>query len=460
MRILIVEDDAALRRGLEALLKLQYEVVSCGNGKEALDLLKKSAFQVVITDNQLPGMDGMELLRHGKKLSPATAFLMMTGFGSTEQSLEALRLGADDYFFKPFDINEVQHRIRRIGELQALGVERVLRAEERRGVSRMIGSSEAIKKAKAFVTQVSVADAPVLILGPTGAGKEVIANAIHESGARKVGPFIPINCGSLNEHLMESELFGHEKGSFSGAENMKPGKFELASEGTLFLDEVGEMSPALQAKLLRVLQEKEFYRVGGVQVIRTQARVIAATHRPLEEMVKDGSFREDLFFRFNVLTYEMCGLKGRLEDVPMLMDHFLAELSPKFGRKLKLANKTRELMGKYEYPGNIRELRNILERLAVLSVGESEIGPDYLPPEFHGKGFSASGKDFSFLQNFPSGLSEATELLEIRMIKEAMEKAQQNQVQAAKLLKIDRSVLRYKLKKYEDLLEESKKEAA
>jgi len=459
MHILIADDDAGIREALKDLLKDRHEILLCENGLEALELLEKTTVDVVITDNQMPKLTGLELIRRGREMSPGTAFLLMTAFGSVENALEAIRLGADDYFLKPFESSEIFHRLKRIEDLSSWRAEHQLKHDTGLGVSRLIGHSPTIRHAIDFIEQVASATSPVLILGPSGSGKEVMAKAIHESAHRAMRPFVAINCASLSEQLLESELFGHEKGAFTGANATKLGKFELAKGGTLFLDEVGELTPAIQARLLRVLQEQEFFRVGGVRQIKTDARVIAATHRPLKEMVKSGEFREDLYFRLNVLTFTLAPLCDRPEDIPLLIQMFWHKLTRESGHRHELAPQTMSRLLAYSYPGNIRELQNVLERLAVLGAKDTQVGPHLLPPEFLENSPKVSPSLAPVISIVPKPTTEtlvtslnltvSVEALERRLISQAMERTGNNQVKAADLLQITRGTLQYKLKKYQ-----------
>lgn len=442
MVILVADDEIGIRKSLEQLFKTKHTVILCEEGTSALKTLEKTGIDLVITDHQMPGLTGLELIKRGKELSPSTSFILMTAYGSVEQAVQAISSGADDYLMKPFDLSEMEHRVKRIDELQAWKNEAALKSDSATGVARLIGKSQAMSTAREFIRKVAAVPSPVLLLGPSGSGKEVIAKAIHESGPRATRSFIAINCASLNEQLMESELFGHEKGSFTGATSAKPGKFELAKGGTLFLDEVGELTSGLQAKLLRVLQEREFFRVGGVRQIQSDARVIAATHCPLKGMVKEGTFREDLYFRLNVLTYEISPLCERSEDIPLLVDALWERMAKELGKHCQLEPETREILIHYSYPGNVRELQNVLERLLVLS--RKTASPDLLPPEF----LSSSPNPESTAQLNSQGLSDRLDDLERTLIIQAMESSRHNQVRAAELLRVTRGGLQYKLKKY------------
>jgi DNA-binding NtrC family response regulator len=450
MVILVADDAPGIRNTLLQLLKKDHEVILCEDGEAALQVLEKRAVDLVITDHQMPKVSGIDVIRRGKEKAPGTAFLLMTAFGSIEQAVEAIRLGAEDYLLKPFDLSEIEHRIARIEDLKTWKAESALKEESATGSARLIGQSTALQRAREFIAKVAPVPSPVLLLGPSGSGKEVISKAIHESGPRAKRPFVAINCASLSEQLMESELFGHEKGAFTGAVAAKPGKFELAKGGTIFLDEIGEITPALQAKLLRVLQEKEFFRVGGVKQVMTDARVITATHRPLKEMVKQGTFREDLFFRLNVLSFELPPLAKRPEDIPPLIEFFWGRLTREFGKNLTLSPEALQVLHTYSYPGNVRELQNVLERLVVLGSESGSIDAGTLPLEFHSEsrtqmaGAGGTPRELSS----EKGLTEVLEECEARLVSQAMETTGHNQVKAAEILRITRGALQYKLKKY------------
>lgn len=314
----------------------------------------------------------------------------------------------------------------------------------------LMGESKNIREAKSFIQQVVQSNAPILLLGPTGSGKEVMAREIHHSSKANRGKFIVVNCASLNENLVESELFGHERGSFTGATQNKPGKFELAEGGILFLDEVGELSLSMQAKLLRVLQEKEFTRLGGVDVIKFNARIIAATHRDLPEMVKAGTFREDLYFRLNVLYFELLPLSQRREDIPVLLQHYWKAASAKAGINVEISDAIRTKLANKDYPGNVRELINTLERLLVFTPQEGKLDEGQLFLQIEATRVEAKPKTLvsAISQWKELGFSKTVEYLEASLIESAMEECGQNQVRAAQQLKLDRSTLRYKLKKY------------
>ncbi|MFM8315848.1 MAG: sigma-54-dependent transcriptional regulator [Deltaproteobacteria bacterium] len=446
MLLLIVDDDPSILRNLESFLKKNFTVDTCNNGSKAFELIQSKSYDLVLSDNKMPGMTGLELLKKTKEFSPNTAFVIMTAFGSDDESLDAVKLGADDYLMKPFNLTEVGHRVGRISDLKSWSAENTIKEEEGLGLKRLIGKSPSILDAKKFVTQVAGASSPVLILGETGTGKELLARAIHESSSRAPHPFIAINCGALNENLIESELFGHEKGSFTGASQARAGKFELAKRGTIFLDELGELPLNLQTRLLRIMQEQQFYRLGGTRLIESDARVIAATHRPLQEMVTQGAFREDLYFRFNVLTYSMPPLVQRGEDIPLLIEHFMQKFHTRSGKTISLSNEAKNLLYKYSFPGNVRELQNLIERLFVLAPKKGTITQSHLPPEVQSNNQNmARGITATSLPE--GGLEEAINTFETQLLLKAMDLCQHNQSEAARYLKVERSTLRYKLKK-------------
>jgi DNA-binding NtrC family response regulator len=448
--ILICDDEPVARRNLEELFGDSHEVISCADGKEALTVLEKKEVDLVITDHQMPGLTGLELIKKAKPAYPRTSFILMTAFGSVDQAVEALQAGADDYILKPFEIVDMEHRVQRVQQFRRMESEQTLRQSDRAGsksgANRLIGESAMIKRAREFISQVADVPSSILLLGPSGAGKEVMARAIHESGEKKNAPFVSVNCASLGGNLLESELFGHEKGAFTGATASKVGKFELAKGGTIFLDEIGELPIEVQAKLLRVLQEKEFYRVGGTRILKTDARLIAATNRDLVGMIKQGQFREDLYFRLNVISFELEALNSRPEDLPYLIQLFFDKFCQEFGKKITLGDDVRQALLSYSFPGNVRELQNIIERMVVLTQDRQAVSGQLMPKEIFTK--SESPVDHNLKANDGRGLDEVLEELEKSMILTAMQTAKGNQVKAAEALKLTRGALQYKLKKY------------
>lgn len=450
--ILIVDDDNTLRQGLVELLASSHQITEAASAEEALSIIHKKDHDLIITDVKMPGMSGLDLIKRAKNLTPDTSFIMITAHASIQEAVQAIHDGADDYIMKPFDLREFEHRVERSLRLRRQKVQDELRkVDQESGIKRIIGESSNILEAREFALKVASVPSSVLILGSTGAGKEVLAKSIHESGTRSGQSFVAINCATLNEQLMESELFGHEKGAFTGAVSAKPGKFELATGGTIFLDEIGELSLDIQAKLLRVLQEKEFCRIGGTRTIKCDVRVIGATHRDLKKMAKDGTFREDLLFRLNVLTFNLKPLKERSEDIPVMIDYFWNILCKELMRSPLMSEAVKTKLLHYSWPGNVRELKNVLERLIVLAPDKSAIGLDLLPHEISGSkpmGEALSNSEslvIDLSQNRP--LPEMVQDLEDMMVKRAMEKHQGNQAKAAQALGIGRATLQYKLKK-------------
>ena len=406
----------------------------------------------------MPQLNGLELLAKVREISPLSSFVLMTAQGSIEGAVNAIQAGADDYISKPIEFTELLHRIQHIIELRAWKAQKNLQADQNKKMS-IIGASAFIADVKKFIQQVAAVPSPVLLLGPSGTGKEIVARSIHEAAHNREHAFVAINCASLSENLIESELFGHEKGAFTGAIASKAGKFELAAGGTIFLDEIAEMPLALQAKLLRVLQEKEFCRVGGTRVIKSQARVVAATHRNLKDWVSQGLFREDLYFRLNVLQYNMIPLSQRQDDIPLLINHYWNLLTDELAIKSSLTSAARAVLESYSYPGNVRELKNILERLIVLTPSTGRVDVSSLPKDLLEANSSATPANVIPLIHsediLPSPWKPGTLLepyldqIEESILHRALTMLDNNQVQAAELLGIARGTFQYKMKKYD-----------
>jgi two-component system NtrC family response regulator len=437
--ILIVDDEKNYLLVLKELLGEEgYEVVTAQSAAEALTIFQETELDLVITDMKMPGMSGMELLRILKEKDLHLPVIMMTAFGTVEKAVEAMKKGAYDYIIKPFD-NEVLRKT--VAKASAMGKvlkeNRLLSQElkEKFGPTDLVGNSFPMRQVRELIAKVAGTKATVLISGESGTGKELVARAIHFNSPRKDKPIISVNCSALTETLLESELFGHEKGSFTGAVVQRKGRFEAADGGTLFLDEVGEMSPSVQVTLLRVLQNREFERVGGNKTIKVDVRVIAASNKELAEEVSKGNFREDLFYRLNVVHIEVPPLRSRKEDIPLLIRYFLERFCREMNRK-EVPSLAPEVIGAllaYDWPGNIRELENMLERAIILSSG-SIIHLEDLP--FH--------------SIIPSGakLTEVLELIEKKMITQALINSGHVQARAAELLGIEKNLLKYKMKKY------------
>ncbi len=384
-RILVVDDEAAARAGMQKLLQLDgYRVTTAESGEAALAVAPEVAPDVVLTDLKMPGMDGLELLAALRKQDAGLPVIVVTAFGDVRSAVDAMRVGADDYLTKPIDYDALVLAINKANERRTLRAEadnlrRQLREQDGTGLSGLVGASRPMQAVYRTARQVAGARATVLITGESGTGKGELARAVHELGPRSEGPFVTLHCASLAESLLESELFGHEKGSFTGADRMRVGRFEQAAGGTLFLDEVGEIPPAMQVKLLRVLQEKTFERVGGGEPIRVDVRLVAATNRDLAESVRAGDFREDLFYRLNVVHIEMPPLRVRGTDVIMLARHFLEKFARENGqRTLELSSEARDKIIRHAWPGNVRELENAIERAVVLSQTDT-LNADDLP---------------------------------------------------------------------------------
>ncbi|MBW1802907.1 MAG: sigma-54-dependent Fis family transcriptional regulator [Deltaproteobacteria bacterium] len=447
--ILIVDDEKNYLVVLEALLSPEgYEIVTADNARNALRLIRESDLDLVITDMKMPGMSGMELLEESKKAKPDLPVIMMTAYGTIEMAVEAMRKHSYDYITKPFRNEELKLTIKKALENYRLIKENRLLSEalsDRYRYGNIIGKSQSMLNIYNLIDKVANSKASVLIAGASGTGKELIAKAIHYNSPRKDRPFISVNCGALTETLLESELFGHEKGAFTGAVAMKKGRFELADNGTLFLDEVGDMPLSLQVKLLRVLQEMEFERVGGTRTIKVDVRVLSASNRNLKEDVSEGIFREDLFYRLNVMQIEVPPLRERIEDLRLLIDHFIEKYRQDEGKnKFELSQDAWKCLYNYHWPGNIRELENVIERAVVLNSG-GLIERDDLPAELTGQ-----QEELDVDQFVPpdAPLQETIENIEEKMIRRAL--AQNNNVQshAAKKLGIRKSLIQHKMKKY------------
>ena len=442
-RILVIDDEPTQLELVGGFLRKQgFEVVAAASGRAAVARFKQEPFDLVLTDQRMPDLSGLDVLDAVRAASPETAVVIMTAYGTIETAVSAVKAGAADYLAKPLNLDELLHRIHQIQDRRRLLTEnRELRAAlaERHRVEGIIGESGAMQEMLSVVRRVAPSDATVLIRGESGTGKELIARALHYASPRAARPLVKVNCAALAESLLEAELFGHEKGAFTGAVTARKGRFELADGGSLFLDEIGDLPPHLQVKLLRVLQEREFERVGSSRPIKVDVRLLAATHRNLEALVREGQFRDDLYYRINVVTIQLPPLRERREDVPMLIDHFLRAFADKNGKSIRgLTREAREALLRYDYPGNVRELENLIERAVVLT-RDDVIDLTDLPLTLEAQAAEPESG---------AGLVAAVEGLERRMIREALAKADGIQTRAAELLGIGERVLRYKLKKY------------
>jgi DNA-binding NtrC family response regulator len=442
--ILLIDDDQSLRRVIEySLLENGFAVRPAASGEEGLALFQTETFDVVITDITMPGMSGMEVLEKVRTADPALPVIIITAYGTIESAVSAMKQGAFDYITKPFNRDELRITLDRALKMRRLEKENVrLRAEviDRNLFNAIVGDSEKIREVIALAGRVAPSDATVLVTGESGTGKELLARGIHFSSGRAEGPFIAVNCAAIPENLIESELFGHVKGAFTGAVRDKEGKFELADGGTLFLDEIGDLRIDLQAKILRALQERTVDRVGGVTQVDLDVRVIAATNRDLERDVREGTFREDLYYRLSVVILHMPPLRERKDDIPLLAQHFLKKFSK--GGTSTLAPDALSLLQSYGWPGNVRELENVIERASVLKRGDSVTVAD-LPEKLTRVGRSA----VDIILNLPDdGIS--LEEIEKTLIMKALERHKGNQTRAAEYLRITRPTLIYRMEKF------------
>lgn len=443
-RILVVDDEINIRGALVTLLeKKGYQVRGAGTGEEALEQLETATADLVLTDLKMPGMGGMEFLRRLKQKWPDTEVLVMTAYGSIDTAVEAMRCGAYDYLTKPIDRERFPLAVEKALERHALAVENKQlkdRLETRTRFDHMVGESEPMQSLYSLVDMVADSDVTVLLMGESGTGKELVARAIHHKSHRADGPFVTLNCGALPENLFESELFGYEKGAFTGATMNKMGRFELADGGTLLLDEVGELSLKSQVDFLRVLETKEFRRLGGTKIVKVDTRIIAATNRNLEEAVKREDFREDLYYRLNVVPIRLPPLRERGEDIPLLADRFLEEFSAQHHREPKeVSREAMRLLRLYAWPGNIRQLRNLIERM-VVTVKDPLLQPEHLPEEIQ-----ASREDArTMVVSLGSSLKE----IEREAIRRTLAEVTNHREKAAKLLGISLRALQYKIKEY------------
>jgi len=447
-KILIVDDEESMRHMLSLILKREgYEVRAVGNGSDALELLNCYPFDFILSDIVMPGMSGLELLQSLQDKKVDATVIMMSAYGNLDTAVEAMKRGAYDYVSKPFKPDEILLTLRKAEERESLRQENLrLRQEIQReySFSNIVGKSRQMMEIFETIKKIADYKVSVLILGESGTGKEMVARAIHYNSGRSDGPFIAINCGAIPETLLESELFGYEPGAFTDAKKEKRGSFEVAHRGTLFLDEVGEMSPSAQVKLTRVLQEGEVKRLGGERPIRVDVRIIAATIRDLSKAVAEGKFREDLFYRLNVLPLSLPPLRTRKEDIPLLAAHFIHKFNEQ--HRLAIEGITEEALARlieYPWPGNVRELENAVERAMILAKG-NRLVVEYLPPEISQGRPSGKG----FLEEDEFSIKKATRILEEELIRRALNKTKGNRSQAAKILEISIPALLSKIKEY------------
>ncbi len=459
--ILIIDDNETVREGVSAVArKLGHEVLTSPSGDEGVRLLGSRELHLVVTDLKMDGLDGMGVLRATLERSPETAVVIMTGFATVETAVEAIKLGAFDFIEKPFSTGRIRAKIEKALEWQALretnarlaettkvlsGARDVELVEEDRGFDRLVGQSAAMRDLFGKVKKVAASEANVHIFGESGTGKELIAEAIHRHSRRADGPLIKVNCGALTDSLLESELFGHEKGAFTGAIKRRLGRFELADRGTIFLDEIGDISPAMQVRLLRVLQERTFERVGGEGPIHVDVRIISATNKDLSAEVEERRFREDLYYRLHIVPLNLPPLRERTDDIVPLARHFVQKLHKRTNPSVtRISAEAEEQLTRYHYPGNVRELENIVEQ-ALVFASPPAIQPDDLPPQVSGAEPRLEGLP---MPAGNLGLTEVLESIERQMILKAYESSAGVKTECARLLKIKTSALYYKLEKY------------
>ena len=444
IRILGVDDEPNMRRLLEIMLRQAgYQAMVAENGRDALERLRREGADLVVSDLHMPGMSGLQLLSAMREEGLDNPVIIVTAQGEVASAVAAMKLGAADYIVRPFDLETLELAMSRALSLTRLKTEnRFLRDEAERGSGQMIGLSPAMRKVHEAIAQVAPEKATVLITGETGTGKELAAHAIHQHSSRKDALFVAVNCAAIPAEMMESELFGHERGAFTGAVKSRTGKFELASGGTLFLDEITEMPIALQAKLLRAIQEGVIERLGGSRAIPVDIRIVAATNRDPQQAVRDGLLREDLYYRLNVFRLELPPLRDRPEDIPRLAQHFLA------ARKIGISEDALALLQVYRWPGNVRELENVLERAAIVCGGRL-IEPYHLPGDIAQSVPQEPDPSDVSAESGNLSIPQATEALEKRMIEEALRQTGGNKSKAARLLEISERSLWYKLERYQ-----------
>lgn len=439
-KVLIVDDEKAIRDSLKVVLDDEgYDTDVASDGLEALNKIQQENIDIVLTDIKMPNMDGMELLEKASKLSPGTFFIIMTAYASVKTAVDAMRVGAYDYLIKPIEFDDLLVRIKRLIDFKKVSLENKAlrqRVNAEPGYQNIIGKSESMKKVFDLITQVAPTNSNVLIYGKSGTGKELVAKAVHFNSNRKDKIFLPVNCGAISENLIESELFGHKKGSFTGATEEKAGLFKVADGGTLFLDEIGDLPLNLQVKLLRAIEDKQFLPVGGTKHVSSNVRIIAATNQNLFEKTKSGEFREDLYYRLNVIEIKLPSLNERKEDVPLLVHHFVEKYCNEMGKKvLGVDNETMKILMSYNWRGGVRELENVIERAVIFAKDEFIRAED----------LSDNIKGSALIQAFPDALKEAIKSFEKDHIQRVIKKFDYNKDEAAKALSIGLSSLYRKM---------------
>jgi two-component system NtrC family response regulator/two-component system response regulator HydG len=451
-RIVVIDDEVNAATALETLLREDgYEVARAQDARAGLSLLEKTEADVVLTDLRMPGMDGLELLGRIKEMRPETMVILMTAYGTVKTAVKAMKLGAEDYLGKPIDVEELEVVLQKVLEKKRLLEETRLlreRVSEKYRFENLVGESPEMLAAFKTVRQVAPSTASVLLLGESGTGKELFAQALHQNSSRRAKPFVKVACAALPETLLESELFGHEKGSFTGATYTRAGRFEMADGGTLFLDEIGDISPTVQIKLLRFLEEREFERVGGNRTYKVDVRIVCATHRDLEKKIQDGAFREDLYYRLNVIQIHIPPLRERVGDIPVLAHHFLKRYADANGKEVnRISDEALALLLKHTWAGNVRELENAMERAVVLA-NEPELTPAHFPTLRHAAQAPATSPT---VRNVGMGVSipgSTMDEIEREAILRTLESVGGSTSRAAAALGISARKIQYKLKEY------------
>ena len=453
--ILVVEDEPKMLRLLELNLTEEgYTTLTAADAEAGLNTLRQEKIDLVVTDLKLPGMDGLEFLAAVKRTNAAIPVIVMTAYGTVETAVEAMKAGASDYVLKPFSLEEMKLIVRKELDVHRLREENVSLREalgRRYEFKNIVARSPKMQEVLATVERVAPTNSTVLLGGESGVGKDMIARALHQHSRRESGPFVKINCTAIPENLLESELFGYEKGAFTGAVSSKPGKFELADKGTIFLDEIGDVPGTIQVKLLRVLQDREFERLGGTKTLKVDVRVVAATNQDLRAALEQGTFREDLYYRLNVVPINIPPLRERKEDIPYLVDHFIERFARESGKPIQgITRAAQKMLMEFHWPGNVRELENIIERAVALSAGDmldvADIRLDLSPSHPAGADIASSAMSAGGTTAFPPP-GVTLEQFEDEIIKEALRRAGGNKSHAARLLGLSRNALRYRLSK-------------
>jgi len=464
--ILIVDDDKSIRYSLKRMFEENFSVITAPNGEEALIHVQENLPDLIIMDIKMPGRNGIDVLKEIKSIDPKSLIVIMTAYGTTETAIEAMKYGAFDYILKPFSIPKMKGLVEKAISLRKMmkaGVSYAVEADREGREDQIVGSSPKMQEIYKLIGQVAPSDVTVLLRGESGTGKELIARAIYHHSLRSDQPFLPVNCAAIPDTLLESELFGHEKGAFTGATFRRIGKLEQCHGGTIFLDEIGDMSLSTQAKLLRILQERSFERLGGRETIKVDIRFIVATNKDLEEAIASGKFREDLYYRLNVVSIKIPPLRDRKEDIPVLVSYFLKKFNRELNKKIVgIIPEAMEKIISYRWPGNVRQLENVLKRAMVLCQGEWILNDQVLVKEGEEKREAEEDRDKKTIEDFLDSVFEELlkahltqegldmiSIIEKRLILRALQKTKGNQVQAAMLLGINRSTLRGKMERYQ-----------